>query len=726
MKGTGGGLIVLPRKFRNILPLSILALAAVGFEPSALAQCDQPDAPDCACFNGARPWDAGGPSYPGTIFIQDVALDTVGVEESCNCNAADLTGCTWDPDPGDPDVNFSHAGKPYYQFTLGYNTVGGALFAAELMAYNPAVSFHSRQNWCSEVVSYWHRETALPYLYGYRNDWHPQWLIDNVADLRAWYMTEERLLESHSGGRGIWISARALDYSDFEPGVNAPVPGAYIAFADFDDDAPAKFVGLKHSHSAIIDEMWIHRNSLGHVFQVEISLLEGNVGRAVLATPGFPIPDLLTYTPQGSQSLRHYSGPDELWNTPDDVFRRIWGFGVDLDTLGRPVYDPSRLHEVEHNEILYEAATVTVPQEEDDAWLSYAVFLDDLADYADSLEQEGGPVVRWSYGVSDPLPDGQAQNAMHFPENFVGEVLVDLKGPHPLPIRGLDLTWGPGSLPRGYSVEFFEQGQQSNQAEVPGYGQLVPPADMPVPVPILLDAPAAGVRYIRLFFPEGSVPAPAQLVDLSLRFEGSPWEDAPSESLTPEIPVFVDVKPGSCPNPLGTRERGVVSVAILGSWHFDVTAIDPASITPIGSRIFPLRWAYEDVSTPFIGSSGECHTLGEDGLLDLRLEFNGADLADYLGAGAHWGETIPLLLEGSLEEEQGGTTIRGRDWIRVSPPCDLDNDGNCDLDDRAVLWEALRTCEADPAYIAAADYDGDQCITFNDYRLWYAYFRLVF
>ena len=62
-------------------------------------------------------------------------------------------------------------------------------------------------------------------------------------------------------------------------------------------------------------------------------------------------------------------------------------------------------------------------------------------------------------------------------------------------------------------------------------------------------------------------------------------------------------------------------------------------------------------------------------------------------------------------------------FARDSPPGDLDHDGDCDMDDRTILLESLRTCEGDPAYNGAADYDDDECITFNDYRIWYSIYK---
>lgn len=44
------------------------------------------------------------------------------------------------------------------------------------------------------------------------------------------------------------------------------------------------------------------------------------------------------------------------------------------------------------------------------------------------------------------------------------------------------------------------------------------------------------------------------------------------------IPVDVDVKPGSDPNSINTRSKGVVPVAILGSDEFDVTDIDVTTL----------------------------------------------------------------------------------------------------------------------------------------------------
>ena len=43
------------------------------------------------------------------------------------------------------------------------------------------------------------------------------------------------------------------------------------------------------------------------------------------------------------------------------------------------------------------------------------------------------------------------------------------------------------------------------------------------------------------------------------------------------IPVPVDIKPGSCPNPLNVKSRGILPAAILGSADFDIEQIDTAT-----------------------------------------------------------------------------------------------------------------------------------------------------
>ena len=133
--------------------------------------------------------------------------------------------------------------------------------------------------------------------------------------------------------------------------------------------------------------------------------------------------------------------------------------------------------------------------------------------------------------------------------------------------------------------------------------------------------------------------------------------------------VDIDIKPASCPNPLNLKNKGVLPVAFLGTEEFDVTTIDPATVIlwRLGhtGHVVPLRWAYEDVATPFEGEPCDCHVLGPDGYLDLTLKFDVPELVEKLELDEVAGETIPLILTGKLKEEFGGTPIRGEDCISV-------------------------------------------------------------
>ncbi len=133
-------------------------------------------------------------------------------------------------------------------------------------------------------------------------------------------------------------------------------------------------------------------------------------------------------------------------------------------------------------------------------------------------------------------------------------------------------------------------------------------------------------------------------------------------------PVFLDIKPGSCPNPLNLEEKGVLPVAILGTEDLDVKTIDPATIRlskeGVAGSVSPLRWSYEDVATP-IPSGGElcdCWDLNGDGYMDLTLKFKAQEVVGWLGLDENAGTTIPLTLKGHL---RGCGAIQGQDCVRI-------------------------------------------------------------
>jgi hypothetical protein len=131
------------------------------------------------------------------------------------------------------------------------------------------------------------------------------------------------------------------------------------------------------------------------------------------------------------------------------------------------------------------------------------------------------------------------------------------------------------------------------------------------------------------------------------------------------IPVPVDIHPQSCPNPLNVSRKGVLPVAILGSQVFDASEFDPETMRLEG--VAPLRWAMEDVATPFQPFTGkedcyeDCITAGADGYMDLTLKFDAQEVVAALGEVSDR-DCLVLMLTGNLFD---GRAIVGEDVVVI-------------------------------------------------------------
>jgi hypothetical protein len=129
----------------------------------------------------------------------------------------------------------------------------------------------------------------------------------------------------------------------------------------------------------------------------------------------------------------------------------------------------------------------------------------------------------------------------------------------------------------------------------------------------------------------------------------------------------VDVKPGSCPNPIRANEKGALPVAILGFEGFNAACIDPGTVELEG--VSPLFWAVEDVATPFepfIGKEDirDCTRDGPDGYGDLNLKFRTHEVIAALGEVGN-GDVLVLSLTGMLTQECGGQSFEGEDVVII-------------------------------------------------------------
>jgi len=149
-----------------------------------------------------------------------------------------------------------------------------------------------------------------------------------------------------------------------------------------------------------------------------------------------------------------------------------------------------------------------------------------------------------------------------------------------------------------------------------------------------------------------------------------------------DVAVAVDIKPGSCPNPMNVKSRGVLPVAILGvpyvdeaNLGFEVSTIDTASIRLLvgGTEVAPIRSSFEDVAAPYTGgipeepTCEECSESEPDGIMDLTLKFRTQDIvaalsADIEGGTIIDGSCIVLELTGFLTDS---TPITGQDVVRI-------------------------------------------------------------
>jgi probable HAF family extracellular repeat protein len=112
--------------------------------------------------------------------------------------------------------------------------------------------------------------------------------------------------------------------------------------------------------------------------------------------------------------------------------------------------------------------------------------------------------------------------------------------------------------------------------------------------------------------------------------------------------VAIDIKPGSFPNSINLGSDGNVPVAIFGADGFDVTTVDPLTVTLAGAQV-QLRGR----GTPMT----DLKDVDGDGRLDLVVHIS----TDALALTA---TDVQAVLDGTTV---GGTRIRGFDTVRIVP-----------------------------------------------------------
>lgn len=118
----------------------------------------------------------------------------------------------------------------------------------------------------------------------------------------------------------------------------------------------------------------------------------------------------------------------------------------------------------------------------------------------------------------------------------------------------------------------------------------------------------------------------------------------------PMIYVEIDIKPGSYPNSISLGNNGVIPVAILSSWEFDATTVDPGTIELAGAGV-ELRGKSSKAMAHQEDANG-------DGLIDLVVQITTENLEPgYFQDGY-------ATLTGKTYD---GTAIEGTDEISIVP-----------------------------------------------------------
>jgi len=160
------------------------------------------------------------------------------------------------------------------------------------------------------------------------------------------------------------------------------------------------------------------------------------------------------------------------------------------------------------------------------------------------------------------------------------------------------------------------------------------------------------------------------------------------------LKIYVDIKPGSCPNPVNVKSKGVLPIAILGTEDVNVLDIDPTSIAfSIGDvNVGAIRCSYEDVAAPVLDANDcNCTREGPDGYLDLTLKFKTQEIVEAIGD-VNDGDVRVLTLTGVLFDPMPfETPIEGADCIVIRGKAkslhgaDINKDGVVDMADFAIF-----------------------------------------
>lgn len=273
------------------------------------------DAPDCVCFADNAVWDPPTPATSSAAGLLSVAEST----------AAPIPAV-----PGGMGVNESclpSGGKPFWMMQEGFTDSMDAIDQADSEPTFWAAA--DRQAWCSETVSFWHREAELPFAGGYQRYFFPTWQLEGSRLIREWYTTVGELERGNPIKHAVWLNDTELDLNGTF-GVDLPCPGNYQRISKFTYDPQNDTTGdggtWSGVHSNVVYSVTRYINQHGRVFDLEITTIDGNSNNNTRVSP--KVWSVRT-------DLQHGSAPRV------DGRRYIDGWGIDYEYDGATSTKPS-------------------------------------------------------------------------------------------------------------------------------------------------------------------------------------------------------------------------------------------------------------------------------------------------------------------------------------------------------------------------------------------------
>lgn len=491
--GKGGMVLQNLRTHPNGLIILTTLLLATAWVCEAPANCTTwaPDVPDhCFCAGASQGWPrTAAPGEPLLIFDQ-----LIGVTTQCS----------------------RHRGQPYWQLQKYLGSPDIVASIGDFMDGNYPGQFimSDEGNWCSETISYVHFASEYPYPAGFHSPALPSSYLTNVTQLRTWYQLEEKMTEDGIyGGRGRWIEGAELDPTYFEPGVNAPVPGAYQLIEDY--SASNGWLGAGTAHSQMIESMRVTVDWLGNVLSIDAVLVDGNVGTGSTLPDGNGQAQVRRTTISGLEEFT-VLGSKFFGSAKGDTVRKVRGWGIPIDENNWPDYDADRLVIDVDLSAIYDQILLPPLEAEPPT-----VIVEQIAEFMQSTGGEisvnpgSGTVVTQKFPTLD--------SPWYIEETDSG-IEIDLGAEYPIPLEGIVLTWNGGFVPLLLEADLISDLSGVTTVQTPidsPAGEPLILEDGPHQVPIEMRVPAGSVMTTALVlrFPEQAWDGPAELVGLDFLFD---------------------------------------------------------------------------------------------------------------------------------------------------------------------------------------------------------------